>query len=167
MKLALLLVHAFVLAATRQLVAGQNNGSSLVLLQIVYRHGDRTPIRTFKNDPVPITAWKEGPGQLTTVGCRQHYTMGSHLKSRYAHFLTGNPHELQVWSSDKDRCLASAQCHLAGLSPPSDSWAWNQTFRWQPVPIHTRPVQEDGVGARSLSLPFVPLVGARELSEAF
>lgn len=145
MKLALLLVHAFVLAATRQLAAGQNNESSLVLLQIVYRHGDRTPIRTFKNDPVPITAWKDGPGQLTKLGCHQHYTMGSHLKSRYAHFLTGNPHELQVWSSDKDRCLASAQCHLAGLSPPSDEWAWNKTFRWQPVPIHTRPVQEDGM----------------------
>uniref|UniRef100_L7M8T7 Putative lysosomal & prostatic acid phosphatase n=1 Tax=Rhipicephalus pulchellus TaxID=72859 RepID=L7M8T7_RHIPC len=136
---------AFILDSTRQQVAGQTNDSSLVLLQVVYRHGDRTPIRTFKNDPIPITAWKEGPGQLTKVGCLQHYTLGSHLRSRYANFLTGNPHELRVWSSDKDRCLASAQCHLAGFAVPSADWAWNQTFHWQPVAIHTRPTFEDGM----------------------
>ncbi|KAH6939485.1 hypothetical protein HPB50_018570 [Hyalomma asiaticum] len=67
MKLTLrfALVFAFILCSTRQHVAGQTNASSIVLLQVVYRHGDRTPIRTFKNDPIPITAWKEGPGQLT------------------------------------------------------------------------------------------------------
>lgn len=147
MKLTLrfALVFAFILCSTRQHVAGQTNASSIVLLQVVYRHGDRTPIRTFKNDPIPITAWKEGPGQLTKVGCVQHYAMGSHLRSRYAHFLTGNPHELRVWSSDRDRCLASAQCHLAGFSVPSADWAWNKTFHWQPVPIHTRPTFEDGM----------------------
>lgn len=147
MKLTLrfALVFAFILCSTRQHAAGQTNASSIVLLQVVYRHGDRTPIRTFKNDPIPITAWKEGPGQLTKVGCVQHYAMGSHLRSRYAHFLTGNPHELRVWSSDRDRCLASAQCHLAGFSVPSADWAWNKTFHWQPVPIHTRPTFEDGM----------------------
>uniref|UniRef100_A0A023GPG2 Putative lysosomal & prostatic acid phosphatase n=1 Tax=Amblyomma triste TaxID=251400 RepID=A0A023GPG2_AMBTT len=138
-------LHAIVLAATRQQVEGQTNESSLVLLQVVYRHGDRTPIRTFKNDPIPITAWKEGPGQLTKLGCQQHYAMGGHLRQRYDHFISGNPHELRVLSSDKDRCLASAQCHLAGFAVPSPDWAWNETFHWQPVPIHTRPVSEDGM----------------------
>lgn len=137
--------YALVLAATRQQVAGENNESSLILLQVIYRHGDRTPIRTFKNDPIPITAWKEGPGQLTKLGCRQHYALGSHLRLQYDHFISGNPHELQVFSSGKDRCLASAQCHLAGFAVPSTDWAWNKTFHWQPVPIHTRPVYEDGM----------------------
>ncbi|KAG0418225.1 hypothetical protein HPB47_005032 [Ixodes persulcatus] len=97
-------------------VASQSSGnSSLVLLQIVYRHGDRTPIATFKKDPHQIPTWKEGPGQLTKLGCMQHYKLGIDLRQRYADYITGNPHELMVWSSGKDRCLMSALCHLAGM----------------------------------------------------
>lgn len=127
-------------------VASQSSAeSSLVLLQVVYRHGDRTPISTFKNDPHPISTWKEGPGQLTKLGCMQHYRLGSFLRKRYADYITGNPHELTVWSSDRDRCLMSASCHLAGMYVPSPDWVWDKGFPWQPVAIHTKPVREDGM----------------------
>lgn len=121
------------------------NGDTLVLLHVVYRHGDRTPIRTFKNDPIPITAWKEGPGELTKTGCMQHYTLGKSLREHYKDFITGNPHEVLVWSSNRNRCLASASCHLAGMYAPPPDWVWNKDLHWQPVPIHTRPIYEDGM----------------------
>ncbi|CAN7941937.1 unnamed protein product, partial [Ixodes hexagonus] len=128
-----------------QVASQSSDSSSLVLLQIVYRHGDRTPISTFKNDPHPISTWKEGPGQLTKLGCMQHYELGAFLRQRYADYITGNPHELTVWSSDRDRCLMSASCHLAGMYVPSPQWVWDKDLPWQAVPIHTRPVYTDGM----------------------
>uniref|UniRef100_V5ICJ2 Putative lysosomal acid phosphatase n=2 Tax=Ixodes ricinus TaxID=34613 RepID=V5ICJ2_IXORI len=145
--------HAFTLFSTLMCfdlytsqVASQSSGnSSLVLLQIVYRHGDRTPIATFKKDPHQIPTWKEGPGQLTKLGCMQHYKLGTYLRQRYADYITGNPHELTVWSSAKDRCLMSASCHLAGMYVPSPDWVWDKDLLWQPVPVQTRPIYDDGM----------------------
>lgn len=37
----------------------------------------------------------------------------------------------------------SAQCNLVGLCPPSGLEIWKTGFNWQPIPIHTVPLDED------------------------
>jgi hypothetical protein len=39
----------------------------LVLLHTIWRHGDRTPIKIWPNDPNQEESWPEGLGQLTVV----------------------------------------------------------------------------------------------------
>lgn len=44
---------------------------------------------------------------------------------------------------DKDRVLMSAAANMAGLFPPSGEQVWNPQIDWQPVPVHTTPLNED------------------------
>lgn len=53
--------------------------------------------------------------------------------------------QIVVESSNVDRCLMSAYCNLAGLYPPNEMQMWNRNISWQPIPVHTRPEQEDNV----------------------
>ena len=39
----------------------------LVFLQAVWRHGDRSPIDTYKSDPYQEDSWPQGWGQLSPV----------------------------------------------------------------------------------------------------
>ncbi|VDP52535.1 unnamed protein product, partial [Soboliphyme baturini] len=45
--------------------------------------------------------------------------------------------KIYIRSTDTDRTLASAQCNLAGLYPPSGSQRWSSDIAWQPIPVHT------------------------------
>ncbi|XP_028137119.1 lysosomal acid phosphatase-like [Diabrotica virgifera virgifera] len=125
---------------------GETN--ELIALVTLFRHGARTPIRLYENDPykaVSSEIWPEGFGQLTNLGKNQHYELGQWFRERYKQFLPGRYHSdfLAVMSSDVDRCLMSAAAHLAGLYPPKDDQVWNERLSWQPIPIHTRPQMED------------------------
>lgn len=43
-----------------------------------------------------------------------------------------------------DRSLMTAQCVATGLFPPSEKEIWNESLKfWQPIPIHTVPVEQD------------------------
>ncbi len=35
--------------------------------------------------------------------------------------------------------------NMAGFYPPSGSQIWNADINWQPIPIHTLPVEQDPV----------------------
>ena len=74
------------------------------------------------------------------------FKLGKHFRERYANFLTYNPKEVHLRSSDADRCLESAALVMAGLYPPQERWNWSKDLNWQPFPIHTVPKNEDGVG---------------------
>ncbi|XP_037375738.1 prostatic acid phosphatase [Talpa occidentalis] len=119
---------------------------------LVFRHGDRSPIQTFPNDPIKESSWPQGFGQLTQVGMQQQYELGVHLRKRYGVFLNESYKREQVYvrSTDVDRTLMSVMANLAGLFPPKDSSIWNPHLLWQPIPVHTVPLAED----RLLYLPF-------------
>ncbi|KRZ11709.1 Prostatic acid phosphatase [Trichinella zimbabwensis] len=111
----------------------------------MYRHGYRTPLGTFPTDEYKEWAYPNGFRQLTKLGCQQQYELGQYLRSRYANFLSDhyNASEVYVRSTDTDRTLSSAECNLAGMFPPDESQIWNENIRWQPVPVHTLPTNQE------------------------
>ncbi|XP_027728171.1 prostatic acid phosphatase isoform X1 [Vombatus ursinus] len=112
---------------------------------LLFRHGDRSPIETFPNDPHQESAWPQGFGQLSRLGMEQHYELGTYLKKRYSNFLNSTYHRNKVYvrSTDIDRTLMSAMTNLAALFPPEGSSIWNPKILWQPIPVHTVPVSQD------------------------
>jgi len=120
--------------------------SGLQLVHLLYRHGDRTPIKPYPTDPYKDSShWPVGFGQLTSRGKRQQFELGQWIRERYDGFLSSNysEQEIVVRSTDVDRTLMSAMANLAGLYPPAGYWQWNQDLAWQPIPVHTVPQEED------------------------
>ncbi|XP_062918338.1 lysosomal acid phosphatase-like isoform X4 [Mobula hypostoma] len=115
------------------------------LLRPIYRHGDRSPIQAYPADPYTEKDWPEGFAQLTVVGMKQHYALGQYLRHRYNTFLNSSydRHEVYVQSTDIDRTLMSAQVNLAGLYHLQGHQVFHPDLRWQPVPVHTVPVEQD------------------------
>ena len=112
----------------------------------IIRHGDRTPLREF---PAAPYVWPEGMEQLTAIGMRQEFDLGSKLRADYVdrerllapRYTAGT---LAVFSTDYDRTLMSAQSFLMGLYPqgtgpslPSGQPALPDAA--QPIPIHALP----------------------------
>ncbi|KAI0216995.1 Prostatic acid phosphatase [Lamellibrachia satsuma] len=118
---------------------------SLTLVNVLYHHGDRSPLRTFPTDPHQESAWPRGFGQLTQIGIQQQYDLGVFLRDRYHAFLNKSyhMHEIYVRSLDTDRALSSAYCVLAGLYPRIDVHAPSGGMSWQPVPVHTVALELD------------------------
>ncbi|XP_041365334.1 lysosomal acid phosphatase-like isoform X2 [Gigantopelta aegis] len=118
---------------------------SLRLVQVIYRHGDRSPTFTYPTDPHQEDAWPQGFGQLSTVGMAQAYELGQFLRQQYSGFLNSTyiRSQIHVRSSDKDRTLMTASTVLWGLFPASGSQVWKPGSTWQPIPVHTVPLDED------------------------
>ncbi|XP_077927892.1 prostatic acid phosphatase isoform X6 [Halichoerus grypus] len=135
----------------------------LKLVTLVFRHGDRSPIETFPNDPIKESSWPQGFGQLTQLGMEQHYELGQYIRKRYRKFLNESYKREQVYiqSTDVDRTLMSAMTNLAGLFPPEGISVWNPSLPWQPIPVHTLSLSED----RLLYLPFQDCPRFTELKE--
>ncbi|MEQ2231940.1 hypothetical protein ILYODFUR_005836 [Ilyodon furcidens] len=123
----------------------------LVYATVLFRHGDRSPVKAFPTDPYQEDAWPQGFGQLSQDGMRQHYELGQFLRTRYKNFLNESyiRPEILVRSTDFDRTLMSALANLAGLYPPKDQQIFRPSLKWQPIPVHTVPQSEE----RLLSFP--------------
>jgi len=65
----------------------QNATSELILLQIIFRHGDRTPLRRYATDPYPESAFPEGYGNLFNRRKQRILIYGELLKQRYANYI--------------------------------------------------------------------------------
>ncbi|XP_043491248.1 prostatic acid phosphatase-like [Polistes fuscatus] len=120
---------------------------TVIFANVLYRHGDRTPIELYPNDPYQNESlWPVPFGQLTNLGKNQHLHLGQWLRNRYSHLLNDEyfPYDIYIRSTDVDRTLMSAEANLAGLYPPKGNQIWN-TIRWMPIPVHTTPELEDNV----------------------
>lgn len=119
------------------------------LVQILFRHGARTPVKSYPKDIYHEDAWRKfgGYGQLTQTGMRQHFDYGKFLRDRYSQFLnnTYDRHRVQIRSTDYDRTLMSAYSLLAGLFEPVDFQKWNKDLNWQPIPVHTTELKNDKI----------------------
>jgi lysosomal acid phosphatase len=140
------------------------NEKNMVFAIDVIRHGDRAPI-----DPIP-TAPYIGPvrlGELTPTGMEQEYRLGCKLHDRYTHLNHLLPEHyssetMYVRSTDIDRTLISAECALLGLYPQGTGPTVNSKaalpFSYQPIPIHTKPRQEDNLLIVDFNPKLVPTV---------
>ncbi|XP_033186516.1 prostatic acid phosphatase [Bombus vancouverensis nearcticus] len=120
---------------------------TIVFANVLYRHGDRTPIRPYPNDPYNNESlWQVPYGQLTNIGKYQHLLLGRWIRKRYSHLLSDlySPHDIYIQSTDVDRTLMSAESHLAGLYPPVGKQIWSN-IKWMPIPVHTIPEDKDNV----------------------
>lgn len=146
------------------------NKSKLLFVLEVFRHGAREPLKDYWNAK-DFKHW----GELTGVGMRQHYNLGTFLREIYIKkykFLSEeyDPYEIYVRSTDVNRTIQSAESHLLGLFPlgtgpklPNnlDPLFENPPFlksflnlkhhksalpaKFQPVPLHILPESEDKV----------------------
>jgi len=125
------------------------DNKELLAVTVIYRHGDRTPIDSYPNDPYKDQGyWPVGPGQLTPRGKRMHFHVGQYLRRRYGDKILReeyNETDIYVRSTDVDRTLMSAMSNLAGLYPPKGNQIWNPSILWQPIPVHTKPKSEDNL----------------------
>lgn len=125
------------------------DSTTLRLVQALFRHGDRSPIRAYKNDIYKESDWPQGFGQLSAMGMQQEYELGHYFKQQYVDTAFMNAsyrrQEVYVRSTNYDRTLMSAYSVLAGLFPPIGDQVWSKEDvpNWQPIPVHTKPKDED------------------------
>ncbi|ENN71660.1 prostatic acid phosphatase [Dendroctonus ponderosae] len=130
--------------------------SDLDAVVVVFRHGDRTPVSPYPNDPYKNRSyWPVDWGMLTNVGKLRHYNLGQYFRQRYVDFLPRlySEKDIYVRSTDVDRTLMSAQANLAGLYPPVGTDVWKDNLAWQPIPIHSIPENMDAVLAAKKPCP--------------
>lgn len=123
------------------------SSSKLKLVQIVHRHGDRTPYVFYPNDQYKnLSYWPDGEGQLNIKGKQRMYELGLRLRKDYSDFIGNpcNPREILIRSSASDRCIESASALISALCPPTGRWIWcndatcnSITKYWQPISIQT------------------------------
>ncbi|CAG2110492.1 unnamed protein product, partial [Medioppia subpectinata] len=102
------------------------NTSTLVLIQIVQRHGDHAPFSFYPGDPYANDLWPDGLGELTPKGKRRMYNTGRQLRYRYGHWLGVSPKTIYQRSQGVDRCLESAYAVSAGMYAPEGRWVWDR-----------------------------------------
>uniref|UniRef100_A0A914HBP6 acid phosphatase n=1 Tax=Globodera rostochiensis TaxID=31243 RepID=A0A914HBP6_GLORO len=133
------------------------NKDELVFVHTVWRHGDRTPVFIFPNDPNQEEVWSQGFGELTTRGMAQQVKLGHFLRKRYIEQLgllssQYNSKEVYVISTDVNRTIQSATANMIGMYSAGARWGtdypdvpeWPSAF--VPVPVHTYEFKKDPVG---------------------
>ncbi|OXU23470.1 hypothetical protein TSAR_015564 [Trichomalopsis sarcophagae] len=123
----------------------------LKMLNVVFRHGDRTPTEksSYANDPyTKHDFYPYGYGALTNSGKLRAYKLGEFLHERYKNFLGDVylPELLYARSTDYERTKMSLQLVLAGLFPPTNVQKWHNTLNWQPIPITYKAKPDDLLG---------------------
>ncbi|CAL7951360.1 unnamed protein product [Xylocopa violacea] len=115
------------------------------LVQVLFRHGERTPRakELWCQDTSAYEPW--GLAQLTNEGKMREYLIGKMLRKRYDQFLGDvyHPNDIYAYSSNHDRTKMSLQLVLAGLYHPTTVQMWNANLSWMPIPTHYMPEKVD------------------------
>ncbi len=124
----------------------------LIFAVDLVRHGDRTPTKLLPKHP---HHWQLGLGELTPLGARQEYKLGTVLNSLYIkqyHLLPKSFKQQYIFvrSSDNNRTLMSAESLLLGLYPLGTGPLLTDKVAalpgaFQPVPIHTEARKNDSL----------------------
>lgn len=157
LPLLLLLLHRSFRNRTKQHGIYSNNYYRVIIDEFerqIHRHGDRSPSRSYPNDPHINYKWPGGHGALLPEGSLQMFTLGKTLRNRYAKLLPSDgvytPERILVMSSAVDRAQMSSQSLLAGfMPPPSDRNPL--PISWQPIPVHQIPQKLDDVSKQKHS----------------
>lgn len=143
----------------------------LVFVQTLWRHGDRSPTKTFKTDPFQEDAWQFGGGgwgQLSPAGMKQHLNLGKMLRNRYVtnyNFLPNkyNAKQIYVRSTDVNRTIISAMSNLLGQYGQNDNSStpgldYPDVDGWPagyvPIAVHTVDDDTDHLGNMESTCPF-------------
>ncbi|KAJ8688177.1 hypothetical protein QAD02_023972 [Eretmocerus hayati] len=118
----------------------------LELVQVLFRHGDRTPdLKEIPiNNPYSSTFDKLGYGRLTKVGMQRQYKLGQLLRRRYNNLI--GPDEVDAvypYSTPGYRTKVSLHLVLAGLFPVTNETSWNDEIPWLPIPINYDPPESN------------------------
>lgn len=101
---------------------------TLKLVQVIFRHGDTSPLEFGANDPYQNESyWPQGLYHLTSRGKYRIHYLGSSLRKRYNKFFgdSYSPREILAKSVSGDRRIESAAVLLAGAFPPKNpDWNW-------------------------------------------
>ncbi|XP_043258395.1 prostatic acid phosphatase-like isoform X2 [Colletes gigas] len=120
--------------------------TTLRLVIVVMRHGERAPQDTYPNDPhINNTMESYGWGQLTNEGRRSQYNQGLYLRDRYDDFLGQiySPNIFHLQSTAVDRTKMSALLEAAALWKPNEKQSFKPDLPWQPVTLFYQPRSED------------------------
>lgn len=116
----------------------------------MFRHGTRTVIYNYTNDPNQ-NFWNEyGMGQMVPEGMKQLQDFGMFFRAKYASFLNATYSSDRVYakSTDFDRTLQSTMCFLSGVFVPARDQVWTTVagqMSWMPIAVHTNNLQTDNV----------------------
>ncbi|XP_011499456.1 PREDICTED: venom acid phosphatase Acph-1-like [Ceratosolen solmsi marchali] len=97
------------------------NDSELELVQVLFRHGERTPLEseTYPRDPYSSSLFYEpwGWGQLTELGRYRMRRLGQALRRRYGGFLRtlSGSGDIYAHSANNESCLTSLRLLIEGL----------------------------------------------------
>ncbi|XP_076394710.1 venom acid phosphatase Acph-1 isoform X3 [Megachile rotundata] len=147
-----LTVFVFILGSYLQLAKTVTNDDNhelqVQLVQVLFRHGERTPREKelWPNDPHHISKYEPwNLAQLTNEGRMTEYRIGQMLRERYNQFLGDiyHPSDVYAFSTDHDRTKMSLQLVLAGLYHPAPSQTWNENLSWIPIPTYYMPEKLD------------------------
>nr|XP_022914304.1 venom acid phosphatase Acph-1-like [Onthophagus taurus] len=115
----------------------KQNHSTLIFAQILFRHGERTPldISGYPNDPYKNYTYEPyGPSALTHIGKRTLFEVGKYIKAHYCHLLQ-NYHRDIVYplSSPFMRSRVSLLIVLAAMFRPEEQLFPTDDLNWQPI----------------------------------
>jgi len=126
--------------------AEKKDSDTLILSQLLWRHGDRSPTTLFPTyNHTADSVWPMGLGALTRRGMKQQFLLGKELRKKFKGYLgeTYNSKDITITSTNYDRTLMSAQMNMAGLygwlSTGQDIAENLSDIPWkfsQPIPIH-------------------------------
>ncbi|CAD5221701.1 unnamed protein product [Bursaphelenchus okinawaensis] len=112
-------MQSVVLCCLVLVCSGSDKWDTLEYVQIIFRHGDRTPQNLVVTVPggTPAEWTKLGNDELTSLGLEQAIHLGRVIKQRYEGYISESydNSELSLRSSDFGRTISSAQGVLAGM----------------------------------------------------